>query len=242
MHPLTAQELLQVWEQGSAQTPVGQALALLAAAAPEIPREQLMALPIGQRDGYLLTLREWTFGPHIDSVAHCPQCGEILELNFKVDEIRVPPTLEAAPLHLEAVGYQVHYRLPNSQDLDLVGTCQDPAIAQKLLLDRCLLEVVAPEVAAPDDLPPGVIAAVLAAMAEHDPQANVELALTCPTCQHAWTAAFDIVTFFWQEITTWARQLLWDIHQLARAYGWSEAEILALSSWRRQLYLEMVGL
>ena len=78
-------------------------------------------------------------------------------------------------------------------------------------------------------------------MAQADPQANIQLALGCPACGHSWLALFDIVGFFWREIDTWARRVLRDIHTLALAYGWSEAEILALSPWRRQFYLEMVS-
>ena len=50
----------------------------------------------------------------------------------------------------------------------------------------------------------------------------------------------DIAGFFWAELDAWARRLLREIHTLARFYGWSEAEILALSPLRRRCYLEMV--
>ncbi|NER79334.1 MAG: phage baseplate protein [Leptolyngbya sp. SIO1D8] len=243
MRPLTPRELLQVWEQGLAQPPVRRALALLAAASPELSSEQLAAFTIGQRDGQLLTLREWTFGSQIESVAQCPHCGETLELSFNVNDIRVNPALEtASALQLQQAGYQVRYRLPTSQDLAGVSTYQDASEAQETLLARCLLEILPPAGQPQHPLPDEVVDAVIAAMAAQDPQADVELALTCPSCQHQWLAAFDIVTFFWHELNTWARRLLVDVHRLARAYGWSEAEILALSPLRRQFYLEMVGL
>ncbi|HEX2516118.1 MAG TPA: phage baseplate protein, partial [Chloroflexota bacterium] len=40
---------------------------------------------------------------------------------------------------------------------------------------------------------------------------------------------------------TRARRLLREVHTLARAYGWREAEILALPGRRRQTYLDLVG-
>lgn len=244
MRPLTAQELLRVWEQGLGQTPVRRSLALLEVACPEIPHHQLVALSIGQRDGYLMTLREWTFGDRIASVAHCPRCAEALELNFSLDDIRVPSPQDSSPnWWLEQDGYRVRYRLPNSADLEIAVACTDPSEAQEIILSRCLLESAGPNsapLAAP--LPEAVARAIITAMAEHDPQADVQLTLTCPSCHHAWSVGFDIGTFFWSEITTWARRLLWEVHRLARAYGWSETEILALSPLRRQAYLEMVGL
>ncbi|MEL6764398.1 MAG: phage baseplate protein, partial [Cyanobacteria bacterium J06607_6] len=69
MRPLTSQELLQVWEQGLTASPARRALGMLAMASSELSLEQLAVLPVGQRDGQLLTLREWTFGSHIGSVA-----------------------------------------------------------------------------------------------------------------------------------------------------------------------------
>jgi len=240
MRPLTAQELLRVWEQGLGQSPARRSLALLVLAFPETPRDQLAALSIGQRDGHLMTLREWIFGDRIESMARCPRCGEALELNFGLDDIRVPSPQGSSPdWWLEQDGYRVRYRLPNSADLEIAGACTDLSEAQEMILARCLLES-----AGPDDapLPEAVANAVMMAMAEHDPQADVQLALTCPSCHHAWSAGFDIGAFFWSEITTWARRVLWEVHRLARAYGWSEGEILALSPQRRQAYLEMVGL
>lgn len=36
------------------------------------------------------------------------------------------------------------------------------------------------------------------------------------------------------------QHLLYDVHLLAQAYGWSEASILAMSPKRRQTYLDWV--
>jgi hypothetical protein len=49
------------------------------------------------------------------------------------------------------------------------------------------------------------------------------------------------VSFFWNEINTWAYRMLRDVHALATAYGWREADIVAMSPWRRQVYLDMVS-
>jgi len=89
-------------------------------------------------------------------------------------------------------------------------------------------------------LPAEVVTAIAQCMAEADPQADVQLALACPQCQHAWEASFDIVSYFWSEIQAWAGRILREVHSLASAYGWREAEILALSPWRRQAYLELI--
>jgi hypothetical protein len=50
----------------------------------------------------------------------------------------------------------------------------------------------------------------------------------------------DIASYLWSEIHAWAGRMLRDVHALAAAYGWREADILAMSPWRRQAYLEMI--
>src|SRR5690349_3641288 len=109
MRPLSAAELLNVWEWGQGRTPIQQALLLLAAACPETAPDALAALPIGQRDARLLTLREWLFGTEIASVALCPQCGERLDLSFTTGDIQVAAPETDAPLALHSGGYDLAF-------------------------------------------------------------------------------------------------------------------------------------
>jgi hypothetical protein len=48
------------------------------------------------------------------------------------------------------------------------------------------------------------------------------------------------VSYLWAEVHSWALRTLHEVNVLASAYGWRESDILALSQWRRQAYLEMV--
>jgi S-adenosylmethionine synthetase len=93
----------------------------------------------------------------------------------------------------------------------------------------------------PDGLAADVADVIVDRMSEADPQANIELDLTCAQCGHRWQALFDIESFLWSEINVWARRTLKEIHTLARAYGWSEREILNLSPWRRHFYLNLIN-
>ena len=97
------------------------------------------------------------------------------------------------------------------------------------------------EAAAAEALPGAVRKAIASRMREADPQAEIELALECPTCAHAWLARLDVIAFVWAELGALAQRLLHDVHRLAAAYGWGEAEILAMSPWRRRAYLDMSG-
>jgi hypothetical protein len=92
-----------------------------------------------------------------------------------------------------------------------------------------------------DDAPlaDSTIDALGSAMAEHDPQSDVSLEARCPACEGALTVNFDVADYVWRRVATAGRELIFDVHQLAAAYGWSEAEILAIPAGRRHRYLEL---
>ena len=90
------------------------------------------------------------------------------------------------------------------------------------------------------ELPQTSIGTVLQAMADADPQADVQIALSCSNCGHSWPLAFDIVSHLWGEIEDWAHRMLREVGRLASAYGWSEQEILMMSALRRRRYIELI--
>jgi hypothetical protein len=246
MRALSASEQLRVWERGRRQTSARRSLLLLAAASPEFSPDELAQLSVGQRDARLLTLREWMFGARIESVVACPECAERLELMFDVADIRARSETENAPpgatYLLRLDGYEVRFRPPNTSDLEAIGACQTAGEAREKLLARCAVEIKSGKAKRRvERLPPKVADALVRQMAQVDPQANVQLSLTCPACRHVWSAAFDIASFFWSEINTWAQRILREVHLIAAAYGWREADILEMSAERRAVYLEMIG-
>jgi len=242
MHALTASTLLGAWERALSQSPAQRALTLLQLVADEVSSDRLAALTIGQRDAHLLNLRESAFGSQMTGVVGCAACSQQLEVSFTVSSIRVtPPAQLSGPWMLTHAGYDVEFRLPNSEDMTAVTQDLDPSANQRCLLDRCLLNVRNNGEAVPfDELPAELRTAVSERMGEIDPQADVQLSLDCPDCGHRWLAPLDILSYLWAEIHAWATRLLRDIHTLAFAYGWREADILELSPWRRQAYLELI--
>jgi len=228
MRALSASELLSVWESGNGQVPLQRALYMLAVACPEASYDSVTRLTIGQRDARLLALREMTFGSKLRGLTDCPECGNKIELSFDCSDIRpATETEQPAELAVESNGREVRFRLPTSADLLAVNSPEQ-------LLERCLLSGA-------NHMKENFVAAVGEKMSSADPMADIHLALNCPNCGHKWEALFDIVAFFWREISAAARRLLREVHTLASAYGWTEAEILGLSPARRRIYLEMTG-
>ena len=269
MRPLTATALLEAWERGRTVSPLHRALLLLALAWPEWSQEQLAQLPLGRRDALLFRLREGIFGPHLASVVDCPACGERLEFVLDSAQLApdagLPQLSDAPPQPITPQSITVETRLDDRAlaitlrpptSADLAGVLQDadpeadPQAAREALLRRCLLDVqpldvqpldeTASPVELPQPLPEPLVAALSQALEAGDPLADLRLDLTCPACEHAWQAPFDILAFFWQEIDDWAWRTLREVHLLARSYGWSEQAILSMSAWRRRIYLEMV--
>lgn len=244
MGRLSASRLLEVWEQGFSATPVERALLLLSAAHSGESWEELSLLSIGTRDARLLKLRAETFGSRMQAMSNCPHCNEAIEMSFSVMDILAdPPEAWETSLSLTMEDYDVYCRLPDSRDLAVVAAAGDRSLAVRQLFHRCLIEVRQDDkVVSSDGLPSNVMDAVAERISKVDAQSNIELEMTCPACNHTWIAPFDIVAFFWMEISAWVNRTLRDVHILACAYGWSEEEILNLSPARRQAYLGMVSL
>jgi hypothetical protein len=208
-----------------------------------VEQEELERLSVGQRDGLLLALRRHLYGPTVLGVTSCPRCREQVEVSFDLADIAVdPPGDPREPIEVELGGYRVRARPPGAMDLVSVADARDHLDPRTALIERCVLEAGTEQgpMSAPD-LPPAVVSCLASALAEADPQADVRLALGCPGCGHEWTAAFDIVAFLWAELDAWGYRVLGDVHVLASAYGWREADIVAMSEWRRTHYLERVG-
>jgi hypothetical protein len=235
-------DLLRVWETSQSQSSAQQALLLLAAAHPEQSWDMLSQLSVGQRDSLLLTLRQQLFGNQLACVAECPQCQDRLEINLEVTDLQAPSPPVASPLRLAVAEYDILFRLPTGGDLVAIAqTENDAEQAQQNLLHRCLLTVHHHGKPTTAPLPNDLVDRLIEAIATQDPQADVQLDLSCPNCQHLWQLGFDIASFLQGELQVWAQRLFQDVHRLARAYGWSEADIVAMSPRRRQLYVEMAS-
>ena len=240
MRPLSAAQLLEAWERGLGETRWRRALPLLAASS-DSSTEGVAVLSVGERDRRLLKLREWVFGSELGSVASCDGCGERLEWTVDTKSVlAVQPALTDGAFTRD--DYEIAFRLPNTLDLEAVAQSADADVGRAVLLQRCVTSATKAGVeVGPGELPEAITEALAERMAEVDPQADVQMDLTCPACGHQWQALFDIESFFWTELQSWAQRILSEVHLLACAYGWREKDILELSAWRRQFYLGLVS-
>ncbi len=245
MRPLSAAQMLALWETGQHLHPIDRALLALAMAMPDESPDALADRPLGWRERSLLALRNASFGAALDGYAACPACGALMEFDLDGNALLAKlPAPGDTRFQLDGRGW----RLPNSRDQAAIVDAPDVESAVHTLLARCREDGEAsPQAVAVDgkkwakaSYSSALIGALETRMEQLDPAANTRLGMHCADCGHAWDALLDIGACFWAELASHARQLMDSVHRLASAYGWCEADILALSPARRSAYLAMV--
>jgi hypothetical protein len=244
MHTLADSDLLHVWETMRGQTLPRRAAALLAVATPDMARSRLAGMSLGERERRLLDLHARCFGSRLSCVADCAQCGETFEFELDARALSAgwpAPAENTQPLSIETPSYRVEMRLPTVEDSIVVGDAQDARQAYRTLLKRCLVcTKPTGEAVAPEALPPALLQEAAARMESADPAAELMISMACPSCEVVLNEPLDLAAFCWAEVEARAPRLMAEVHTLASHYGWSEADILAMSRVRRNAYLGMV--
>ncbi|MGP3950458.1 T4 family baseplate hub assembly chaperone [Streptomyces sp. 7N604] len=116
--PAGPTDLLAAWEAGLAARHDGdRALLLHRVARPDSSGDELLSLPVGEREADLLALRRALFGDRMQVLVECRACGEAMEFDLDAGELAQRPRRPAGPLRVEADGWVVEFRLPTVADL-----------------------------------------------------------------------------------------------------------------------------
>jgi hypothetical protein len=221
-------EVLDLWERGVGLDRWRRDDALLADHAPR---------GLGARNAALLALRNSLFDRVWPLKSSCPACET--DCAFEVDSVVLAECLRLPgepSMSFEWDGRSLTARAPTIDDLTAISRATDPAGAARALLARCIggdLDLAAVDDAAIDELGQR--------LERLDPGALVSFQLDCPACRHEWPAVLDVGEALWLELQRSAERTLADVDTLARAYGWTEAEVMELSPTRRAAYLQLVG-
>lgn len=208
--------LLDLYQNGRAADGPAR-LALLARAA----GADAATLPLAELDRRIWALRaDWLGAPSGEAVCACPACGGRLE--FTLPAGFALPAAGTGPVSVAWQGRDHVLRQPRLADISVHGL--DPRRLGNGPWDD-----------------PGFVRAAARALQAADPALGLSFAMACPDCGAAVEQLFDPAGYFWAEIEDMARRLLHEIAMLARAFGWSEAEILAMSPARRRIYLTEVA-
>lgn len=216
---------------------------------------EICKLSIGDRQTLLLRLRRLMLGNTMQCLLQCPFCAEKMDLQPKVDDLIVQS--DADPQlhyqHFVDAGIErlcVKFHLPTGKDVEKAAAIARavPGDASALLAQRCIESVttVGCELDVPKEIefrdwPNSLLSEVSAQIEQFDPQAEVKLQLVCPACGNRFEEFLDPGGYLVQELAARQRVKYQEVHHLARAYHWSEEEILRMGPRKRQVYLELLA-
>ena len=225
--PRGEDELLVLESTGpAAQTML--ALAARLATAEDGPALDWSALPAVDLAAAALLVRETWLGGTIRTEALCPSvdCAEPIDVSFGIaaylDHHRPRSfrgAVEDGSGWFGLAGSDVRFRIPLVADLvaGTVADCVRPAdlsAAEARRVDRAL-DAVAPRL-------------------------DGELAGSCPACGRSVELRFEPISYVLEELRDASSGLFAQVHELALAYHWSEASILALDRARRRGYVALI--
>ena len=183
----------------------------------------------------LMQMRAERFGRKVALGFACPHCAARAEIEFRVEdclEAATPQQVAGVEDDAERPGWRrlgaIRFRLPTAGDQVAVLRTARPT---EKLAELCLDEAArrAPHRARAER-----------AMAAMAPLVSRNLPGACPACKADVLVAFhvaSVVVSEWRRAAATAHE---EIDLIARAYHWSEAEILALPQPRRRAYAERI--
>lgn len=223
-------EVLDLWERAVGLDRWRRDEALLGG-GPMAPRG------LSVRNAQLLALRNDFFERALALRSSCPACATDCE--FEVDSAALAEGLAGQGgediATFDWAGHAVTARAPTVDDLAAVSRQADQPGAIRALLKRCLTGEFDPA-----DVDGAGIDELGRRLERLDPGAAVSFELRCPACAHDWSATLDVGEALWAELQRAAERTLTEVDALARAYGWTEAEVMRLSPVRRAAYLQLV--
>jgi hypothetical protein len=186
-------------------------------------------LPLTERDRRLLALRQATFGMQLTAIAECPGCSERIEVTLDTADLaRLLVTPEATDIEMGDL--TVTIRPLTSRDLAdatrFAGKQLPGYLRNRLTGVRGEMSEEAAQ-------------QIDALIEEREAAGELVCRLSCADCGADWTEYLDIAAHLWTEIEAAAHRLLREVAEIAAAFGWSEAEIMAMSEARRTAYLDI---
>ena len=201
-------------------------------------RDQLSAraLASADRDRILAAIYRATYSDRIKGTLECSACGAPFDMDFSLGgfvDHAYSHDGELRAIQLPDGSYRIaeglQMRLPTGED-EIATLGMDEAKAAEMMLQRCLVEG---DLALAADVGQAALATVA-------PTLQTEIAADCPECGHGMAVYFDVQTYLLQSLLQDQESLTWEVHRLAKAYGWSLKEILRLPRSVRRNHARLI--
>lgn len=200
-------------------------------------RETVNALSVGDRQFLMRQL-----AVHIDDgvvwlTAVCGQCTEKFDVSFRHSELPVKPAGEHYPSKdIEISLGKVTVSVPTGNDQLAVVEIANQQQAMWRLITRLVRRKGRRQQLQPEQLTTEDIEQIEITAEAMSPEIATELSASCPNCQAENRLPVTPYSCFDRS----ADDLLNEIHTIALYYHWSEQDILALPSARRQHYIQLI--
>lgn len=201
--------------------------------------DQLENLTMGDRERVLLAVCSHILGAEADFVVSCPGCRAVVEAPIRFrDLISARPDRPASRCSLVAEDGEWGAELAPPTSADLERAMKSGTQAARRLLESCLIALfdARGHVVSRDALPEECEAELAEKLLALDPLAECRIALECPHCARRFDTLLDGFALVKSALGS-AEALYDDVYRMARAYHWSEADILALPLARRARYI-----
>jgi hypothetical protein len=220
--------LLEAWDRACAATEVARGAVL----AQQLGLQPVaVAATVARTAASMIELHRTFFGDIAEMIMTCASCGESLEVEVDLAACGAGQSTADRREIVTGAGPMV-VRALTITDLIVVRDCIDPVDA---LLERLVPDGADDRAAlSADDRE--LIDAVAQDLAG---AAGTVISARCPGCGALGRSGLDPTALVWERVERWALDQLAVVAALARAYGWSETEVLALSPTRRARYLEL---
>jgi hypothetical protein len=174
----------------------------------------------------------------MDGFVICPDCGAELELTADPRALARGLRSEPADASEKIAGYSM--RPLNSLDLLASGDAASEEEARGILLARSL-GLEEHELARLGESAASVAERFERVFERINAGAEIRMRLECAACRNRPVLDLDIARYLLREVAAAGRRLIGEIHELASAYGWTEAAIAGMSPARRSEYLKMLS-
>ena len=212
--------------------------ALLSIGGETVTPEQVDSLTMADRQWLMLNLAYALRGGGCWLKGYCDDCGQPFDLYLDYRQLPMKTAGEGFPFaELDVDGDRLRLRLPDGADQKrIAGLDAGEAIA--LLLSACLLSVNDGPVPANfvDSLDAGALSKIEDALDGVSPYVGTTLAAECPECKQP--QRMEINPYL--PDAAGHETLFQEVHILARAYHWSERDILSMSRDRRRRYMGLI--
>jgi hypothetical protein len=232
-------------EMAQYATPAEQVSRLIAAVLVRMGETELLPvtvshrLTVGDRERLLLAVCERVLGPRIDLVVTCTSasCGALSEIPIRFADAMghdsaEPQSQRVVDLDAHGQTWRARCRPPTGADQERAARLRDHA-SRSLILD-CVLELTDPsgQTIPTGDLPGAFEASIAEALLAFDSAAESRIAMNCPACGRPIDAVLDSYSILRMGVCG-TPGIYDEVYRMARAYHWSEAEILSLPIDRR---------